>query len=89
MSRQRTRGHRGSIPGHIVINRGRQEGHERLYRDYFCEHPVYPANLFCRRFRMGRPLFSRIVDYVVAQNAYFRQRCDATVFPVCPLFRRS
>ena len=81
MSRRRTRGHRGSIPGHRVINRGRQEGHERLYRDYFCEHPVYPVNLFRRRFRMSRPLFSQIVEDVVSHNAYFRQRCDATGLP--------
>ena len=55
-----------------MINSGRQESHERLYRDYFCEHPVYPANLFRRRFCMSRPLFSQIVDDVVAHNAYFR-----------------
>ena len=31
MSRRRMRGHRGSILGHRVIHRGRQEGHESLY----------------------------------------------------------
>ena len=30
---------------------------------------------------MSHPFFSRIVDDVVAHNAYFRQRCDATGLP--------
>ena len=36
--------HRGSIQGHSV------QGHERLYHDYFAEPPIYPLNLFRRRF---------------------------------------
>ena len=29
------RRHFDSVPGHRTINRGRVEGHERFYRDYF------------------------------------------------------
>ncbi|GAB2268750.1 hypothetical protein Dimus_038734 [Dionaea muscipula] len=68
---------RGSIMGHRVINRGRHDGAERLYRDYFSENPTYPPHLFRRRFRMSRPLFCRIVEGVVTRNDYFRQRTDA------------
>ncbi|KAF5794373.1 putative harbinger transposase-derived protein [Helianthus annuus] len=44
------------------IRRNHIQGHERLYRDYFAENPVYPSNLFRLRFRMSRPLFLRILD---------------------------
>ena len=45
---------RGSIQGHSVIFRNRVQGHKRLYRDYFAEPPIYPLNLFQRRFRMNQ-----------------------------------
>ncbi|KAM0055725.1 hypothetical protein Hdeb2414_s0006g00209541 [Helianthus debilis subsp. tardiflorus] len=44
------------------IRRNYIQGHERLYRDYFAENPVYPSNLFRLRFRMSRPQFLRILD---------------------------
>ena len=55
-SHGRIRRHRGSVPGHRMVNRDRVEGHERLYRDYFLIHCVYES-FFRRRFRMSRPLF--------------------------------
>ncbi|KAJ0439810.1 hypothetical protein HanPI659440_Chr07g0261111 [Helianthus annuus] len=58
------------------IRRNHIQGHERLYRDYFAENPVYPSNLFRRRFRMSRPLFLRILNEVVANEPYFVQRRD-------------
>ncbi|KAJ0467388.1 putative harbinger transposase-derived protein [Helianthus annuus] len=58
------------------IRRDHIQGHERLYRDYFAENPVYPSNLFRRRFRMSRPLFLRILNEVVANEPYFVQRRD-------------
>ena len=67
--------HRGSVPGHIMVNRDRVEGHERLYRDYFATPCVYES-FFRRRFRMSRPLFLRIVNEVEQYDPYFIQRTD-------------
>ncbi|XP_047965316.1 uncharacterized protein LOC125209776 [Salvia hispanica] len=33
---------------------------ERLMADYFSDEPRYPAEIFRRRFRMSRPLFTHI-----------------------------
>ena len=68
--------HHGSVPGHRIIRRGRVEGHERLYNDYFAPNCVYDA-FFRRRFRMGRPLFLRIVNGVEQYDPYFVQTTDA------------
>ena len=68
--------HRGSVPSHRIIRRGRVEGHERLYHDYFAPNCVYDA-FFRRRFRMGRPLFLRIVNGVEQYDLYFVQTTDA------------
>jgi hypothetical protein len=40
-----------------VIDRSREEGHGRLFRDYFSENPVYTDAQFRRRFRMRRHVF--------------------------------
>ena len=48
-SQGRIRRHRGSVPGHRMVNRDRVEGHERLYRDYFAIPCVYES-FFRRRF---------------------------------------
>ncbi|KAI9908624.1 hypothetical protein PsorP6_003069 [Peronosclerospora sorghi] len=60
------------------VDRGFQEGHSRIVRDYFAEDPVYGDTLFRRRFRMRRPLFLRLVHAVEAHGEYFQQRPDAT-----------
>ncbi|XP_010450590.1 PREDICTED: uncharacterized protein LOC104770160 [Camelina sativa] len=60
------------------IERNREEGHNRLWNDYFSESPTYPPHVFRRRFRMNKPLFLRIVDRLTAEDPYFRQRRDAT-----------
>jgi hypothetical protein len=39
-------GQQGSIIGHEVRNRQSQEYDMKLYRDYFSEHPTYPAQVF-------------------------------------------
>ncbi|XP_021741698.1 uncharacterized protein LOC110707922 [Chenopodium quinoa] len=52
-------------------------GHARLFNDYFSDNPVYNTNQFRRRFRMQRPLFSRIMNKVVEGDVYFQQRRDA------------
>uniref|UniRef100_A0A0D3ACM1 Myb-like domain-containing protein n=1 Tax=Brassica oleracea var. oleracea TaxID=109376 RepID=A0A0D3ACM1_BRAOL len=59
------------------IERNREEGHVRLWNDYFSETPTYPENFFRRRFRMNKPLFMRIVDRLSNEVPYFRQKKDA------------
>ena len=68
---------RGSVQGHSYIFRNRVQGHERLYRDYFAEPPIYPLNLFRRRFRMNRTLFLRILFMVENYDPYFVQTKNA------------
>ncbi|XP_075662918.1 uncharacterized protein LOC142632380 [Castanea sativa] len=51
-------------------------GHKRLYLDYFADTPVYPPNLFRRRFRMSQSLFLRIQSKVETYEPYFIQKRD-------------
>ena len=41
--------HGGSVMGHRIVPRSREEGHERLFRDYFSEDPAYGPHFFRRR----------------------------------------
>lgn len=59
------------------INRPREEYHQLLVKDYFSETPIYPPNVFRRRFRMSRPLFLRIVEELGNWSDYFTARVDA------------
>jgi hypothetical protein len=49
------------VKGRTYIQRNRALGHATLMQDYFAEVPTYPPNLFCRRYRMRRSLFVKIV----------------------------
>eukprot|EP00267_Zea_mays_P054706 XP_020407963.1 uncharacterized protein LOC109945971 [Zea mays] len=71
--KQRKR-HRGSVFGHKVYNRSRDEHGMKLYRDYFCENPTYPEKMFRRRFRMSSSLFKRIAKAVEQHDNYFVQK---------------
>ncbi|XP_039793020.1 uncharacterized protein LOC120659001 [Panicum virgatum] len=53
-ARRREGGRRGSVPGHIVIDREHGSGHARIMADYFVENPVYTDAQFRRRYRMRR-----------------------------------
>ncbi|XP_074314550.1 uncharacterized protein LOC141649768 [Silene latifolia] len=55
------------------IKSDREEGHKQLYNDYFMD-PVYPEELFRRRFRMHKHLFMRIVNALSANDRFFQQR---------------
>lgn len=66
--------HRGSIAGHAVIYRDRENAHRNLYNDYFSNNPVYGEREFHRRFRMSRRLFLHIVNAVKQHDSYFNQR---------------
>ncbi|XP_018810345.2 uncharacterized protein LOC108983230 [Juglans regia] len=68
--------HHGNRQRRKFIRRDHIQGHERLFRDYFSKNPVYPSNLFRRRFRMSHPLFLRILNEVEAYEPYFVQRRD-------------
>ena len=58
------------------IERHREEGHNRLWNDYFSETPTYPHNLFRRLFRMNKSLFMHIVDRLSNEVQYFRKKKD-------------
>ena len=68
--------HGGSIPGHVVIQRDRENADRNLFNDYFSETPRYNDIMFRRRYRMSRSLFLRIVDAVKGHDNYFEQRRD-------------
>ncbi|XP_048611448.1 uncharacterized protein LOC106393301 [Brassica napus] len=59
------------------IERNREEGHIRLWNDYFSEEPTFPRHLFRRRFRMNKDLFMRIVYRLSEEFRFFQQRRDA------------
>ncbi|XP_021861768.2 uncharacterized protein [Spinacia oleracea] len=61
----------------IPADRNREEGHNLLFNDYFAENPVYPDKQFCRRFRMRRSLFCRIINKVVENDVFLQQRRNA------------
>ncbi|XP_028095021.1 uncharacterized protein LOC114295039 [Camellia sinensis] len=60
------------------IWRNSLQGHQRLFLDYFVNPPVYPSNVFRRRFRMKRSLFLRIQFGVEAHESYFVQKRNST-----------
>ncbi|XP_042962592.1 uncharacterized protein LOC122296860 [Carya illinoinensis] len=61
----------------MFIQRNPLEGHERLWNDYFAQPPIYPPNVFRRRFRMNRVLFLCIHSAVETHGDYFVQKRDA------------
>ncbi|CAK8530608.1 unnamed protein product [Lathyrus sativus] len=61
-----------------TVDRGREEGHNRLFNDYFSENPIYTDVQFRRRFIMHRHVFIRIVDALGNHDEYFQMRVDAT-----------
>jgi hypothetical protein len=58
------------------IERDHLQGHKRLFLDYFAKSPVYPPNIFRRRFQMRRSLFLRIQSAVEGHDDYFIQKKD-------------
>ncbi|GJW08034.1 ALP1-like protein [Tanacetum coccineum] len=60
------------------INRDYYGAHERLVAAYFSDNLMFPASLFEDRFRMGRSLFTGIVEEVTLHCAFFREKEDCT-----------
>ncbi|XP_010496497.1 PREDICTED: uncharacterized protein LOC104773559 [Camelina sativa] len=58
----------------VHIERKREEGHQRLWDDYFREDATYSPKIFRRHFRMNKPLFMRIVERLSTEVPYFEQR---------------
>ena len=50
---------------------------EKIFRDYFAELPLYPLNIFRRRFRVSRSLFLCIKSMLEVIDPYFVQRRNA------------
>jgi hypothetical protein len=65
---------RGSVLGHEVYDRSREEHDLKLFNDYFAERPTYLEKYFRRRFRMSRSLFMRIAEAVKQHDHYFVQK---------------
>ncbi|XP_021761811.1 uncharacterized protein LOC110726649 [Chenopodium quinoa] len=61
-----------------LVERDREDGHKRLWNDYFADPPVFPPNLFRRRFCMRKQVFLRIVHTLEERHQFFQQRQDAT-----------
>ena len=59
------------------IKRPWEEYHQHLVDDYFSDNPLYPLNIFHRRFCMRRPLFLHIVEELGKWSDYFTTRVDA------------
>ena len=61
----------------IFVERNREEGHMKLWNDYFSEILIFPHNIFLRRFRMKKTLFLRIVHRLSQEIEYFQPTEDA------------
>uniref|UniRef100_A0A0D3CJV7 DDE Tnp4 domain-containing protein n=1 Tax=Brassica oleracea var. oleracea TaxID=109376 RepID=A0A0D3CJV7_BRAOL len=62
---------------HAYVERNREEGHNRLWNDYFSEDSTFSAHLFRRRFRMNKEVFLRIINRLSENVTFFQQRRDA------------
>ncbi|OEL34612.1 hypothetical protein BAE44_0004368 [Dichanthelium oligosanthes] len=69
-------GRRGSVSGHIVLDRDHAAGHARIMADYFRDNPVYTDYHFPRRYRIRRPLFLRIMACMTKHDHWFACRPD-------------
>ena len=88
--KRRTRARHGSIKDHAVVNKGKIEGHHRLYNDYLAENLVYIyIFFFSRRFWKCQSLFLWIVNVVEAYDLYVFQKRDCTLRCSLSLLQRA
>ena len=60
------------------MDRNFAEAEKRFQEMYFANSPLYSEDQFRRRFRMGKPLFQRILTEVQnSEDLFFHQRRDA------------
>ncbi|CAK8570685.1 unnamed protein product [Lathyrus sativus] len=60
------------------IERNREEGHDRLFNDYFSETPVYMNEQFQRRYQMQKHVILCTVEALGQHDEYFRMMVDAS-----------
>ncbi|XP_021716733.1 uncharacterized protein LOC110684605 [Chenopodium quinoa] len=60
-----------------VIPRNREAAHDQLIADYFSEQPLYGDDKIRRRFRMRKPLFTKIMQYAFGASPI--QKCTTTI----------
>jgi hypothetical protein len=61
------------------VDRDREAGHVRLYKDYFDPiNPLYKEKAFRHRYRMSRELFLVILNGVRDYDDYFEAKYDCT-----------
>lgn len=67
----------GSRPGKRPnLHRGFDEVAARLQRQYLGSDPVYDAEMFRRRYRVSRDIYSRVHDAIVGHDSYFVQKSN-------------
>lgn len=59
------------------VAQDREAVHERLMSEYFNTNPIFTEPHFCRRFRMPKAVFLRILHALEAHDPYFTTRYDA------------
>src|SRR6266540_4010196 len=57
IERNKRHKHGGSMQGHDVVSLNKQQGHDKLWKDYFADEPMYGPATFKRRFRMSKICF--------------------------------
>lgn len=60
------------------LDRKRELGAQRLYKDYLCENPTYPKHVFYRRFRVSRQISFKICNALEAKYPSFQIRKAVT-----------
>ncbi|XP_074265517.1 uncharacterized protein LOC141587955 [Silene latifolia] len=58
------------------IERNREQGHGRVFNDYIATDPVYPPNIFLRRFRMQKHVSLRLVETIKYGDNFFEDGYD-------------
>lgn len=70
-----TKVHGASRPGKAAnLDLQHDEGHKRLFLDYFNENPVYDDTIFAPRFRVARVIFLKLVRLACKVDNYFVQK---------------
>ena len=67
----------GSRPDREYLSCDRELYDALLFEDYFFKNPTFGPIKFCRRFRMRREFFLRIVESISAIDPWFVQKRDA------------
>ena len=54
----------GSVPGHTVIYRDRESGHQRMFQDYLADKLTYDPERFRRRFHFFLFILFLIIIFI-------------------------